>query len=154
MQYALLISLDKNSNYWVNDFGASFHATSYRTCFLDYVQVEFGHVLLGNNHPCKIVGMDKILIKLPNENQWLLKEAMYIHDLKRILFSVGKLDDEGYTIAFDDHSWKVTKGSMIVPRYKMVSTLYLLTNTCEYSMDLAYTCEDVALWHHMLEHMS
>lgn len=75
--------------------------------FLDYVQGDFGQVLLGNNKPCRIVRMGNILIKLSNGNQWLLKEARHILDLKRNLILAGKLDNEGYTIAFKDHSQKL-----------------------------------------------
>jgi hypothetical protein len=43
----------------VVDSGASFHATPHRKHFLDYVQGDFGQVYLGDDAPCKIVGMRK-----------------------------------------------------------------------------------------------
>ena len=36
--------------------------------FHDYVQGDFGHVLLGDDEPCKIVGKGKVRIKLNNRN--------------------------------------------------------------------------------------
>ena len=50
------------------DSGASFHVTPHRGYFMDYVQRDFGHVYLGYNEPCQIVGKGKVKIKLKNEN--------------------------------------------------------------------------------------
>ena len=33
---------------------------------------DFGHVLLGDDEPCKIVGMGNVQIKLNNGNEWML----------------------------------------------------------------------------------
>ena len=55
------------------DSGASFHATPDKKYFHDYVQGDFGQVHLGDDKPCKIVVMGKVLVKQHNGNQWLLK---------------------------------------------------------------------------------
>jgi hypothetical protein len=44
---------------------------------------------LGDDEPCKIVGMGKAQIKLMNGNQWLLKEVRHVPDLRRNLISTG-----------------------------------------------------------------
>jgi len=59
----LIISLDNIIDALVVDSGVSFHATPDRKHFHDYVQGDFGHVHLGDDKPCKIVGMGKVLIK-------------------------------------------------------------------------------------------
>ena len=59
LQDALILALDNTSDYWVVDSGASCHATPHRKLFHDYVQVDFGNVLLGDDEPCKIVGKGK-----------------------------------------------------------------------------------------------
>ena len=69
LQYALILSVDNIFESWVLDSGASFHATPHRKHFLDYVQGDFGQVHLGDDTPCKIVGMGKIQIKKKNVNQ-------------------------------------------------------------------------------------
>ena len=48
---------------WVVDLGASFHATPDKKHFHDYVQGDFGQVLLGDDKPYKIIGMGKVLVK-------------------------------------------------------------------------------------------
>jgi hypothetical protein len=78
LQDALIIFVDNISESWVVDFGASFHATPHRKHFLDYVQGDFGQVQLGDDAPCKIVGMGKVKIKKSNGNQWLLKEVRHV----------------------------------------------------------------------------
>ena len=59
----------------------------------DYVQGDFGHVLLGDDEPCKIVGKGKVWIKLNNGSEWLLKYVRHIPAMKRNLISTGKLGD-------------------------------------------------------------
>ena len=83
LQYALILALDNTSDYWVVDSGDSCHATRHRKLFHDYIQGYFGHVLLGVDEPCKIVGMGKVQIKLSNGNEWLLKYVRHILDMKR-----------------------------------------------------------------------
>ena len=48
----ILFTLDKNCDYWVMDSGASFHATSHREYFCEYIQGNYGQVFLGDDHPC------------------------------------------------------------------------------------------------------
>jgi hypothetical protein len=122
LQDALILSVDNISESWVVDSGASFHATPHRKHFLDYVQGDFGQVHLGDDAPCKIVGMGKVKIKQHNGNQWLLKEVRHIPDLRKNLISTGKLESEGCISIFTDKTWKVIKGSLVIAkiRYLMV----------------------------------
>jgi hypothetical protein len=57
LQDALILFVDNISESWVVDSGASFHSTPHKNHFLDYVQDDFGQVHLGDEAPCKIVGM-------------------------------------------------------------------------------------------------
>lgn len=66
LQDALIMYLDKNGGYWVIRLGVSFHATSHKEYFINYTQGNYGQVLLGNTHPCKIFGIGNIIMKLPN----------------------------------------------------------------------------------------
>ena len=60
LQDSFILALDNTSDYWVVDSGASCHDTPHRKFFYDYVQGDFGHVLLGDDEPCKIVGKGKV----------------------------------------------------------------------------------------------
>ena len=62
LKFGLILALDNTSDYWVVDSWASCPATPYRKFFHDYVSGDLGHVLLGDNEPCKIVGLGKVHI--------------------------------------------------------------------------------------------
>ena len=68
---------------------ASCHATPHRKFFHDYVQGDFGHVLLWDDEPCKIVGKGKVWITLNNKIEWMLKVVRHIPAMKRNLISTG-----------------------------------------------------------------
>jgi hypothetical protein len=131
-----------------------FHATPHRKYFLDYVQGDFGQVHLGDNAPCKIVGMGKVKIKERNRNKWLLKEVVHIPDVRKSLISIGKMESEGCISIFRDKVWKVTKGSMVIEKREKVGTLYLCNGNTKSSISLASTVVDTTLWNHRLGHMS
>jgi hypothetical protein len=80
---ALILFVDNIFESWVVDSRASFHATPHRKHFLDYVQGDFGQLHLGDDAPCKIVGMGKVQINKNNGNQWLLKEVRHVPDLRK-----------------------------------------------------------------------
>jgi hypothetical protein len=89
LQDALILSVYNISESWLVDSGASFHATPHRKIFLGYVQGEFGQVHLGDDAPCKIVGMGKVKIKKRNGNQRLLKEVRNVPYLGKNIISTG-----------------------------------------------------------------
>jgi hypothetical protein len=154
LQDALILSVDNIFESWVVDSGASFHATPHRKHFLDYVQGDFGQVHLGDDAPCKIVGMGKVQIKKKNGNQWLLKEVRHVPDLRKNIISIGQLESEGCISIFIDKAWKVTKGSLVIEKGEKVGTLYLCTGNTDSSISLASTGVDTTLWNHRLGHMS
>jgi hypothetical protein len=109
---------------------------------------------LGDNKPCKIVGMGKVKIKQQNGNQWLLKEVKYVPDLSKNLISTGQLASECCISIFIDKTWKVIKGSLVIAKGEKVGTLYLCIGNTDSSISLASTGVNTALWHHRLGHMS
>ena len=68
LQDGLILALDNTSDDWVVYSGASCHVIPHRKFFHDYVPGDFGHVLMGDDERCKIVGVGKVLIKLNNGN--------------------------------------------------------------------------------------
>ncbi|CAN1813102.1 hypothetical protein LINPERHAP1_LOCUS26766 [Linum perenne] len=41
------------------------------------------------------------------------------------LISTGKLEDDGYTNYFGEGKWKLSRGSLVVAKWKKESTLYM-----------------------------
>jgi len=68
------------------------------------------------------------MIELPIGIQWVLKESRHKKDMKMNHISKTKLYSNNYTILYGNYAWKVTKGSMVVARGKMV-VLYLFIDT-------------------------
>ena len=88
---------DITSDYWVLGSWDSCHATPHRKLFHD-----FGHVLLGDDEPCKIVGKGKVQIKLNNGSEWLLKAVRHIPAMKINLISTGQLGDSDCLFTFGE----------------------------------------------------
>lgn len=83
----------------VLDSRASFHATSQKEFFNNYVFGNLSKVYLDNEQSCEIVGKGVVKIKL-GELEWKLKNVRHIPDLTKNLISVGQLASEGYTTVF------------------------------------------------------
>jgi hypothetical protein len=118
-----------------------------------YVQGDFGQVRLGDDAPCKIVGMGKVKINQSNGNQWLLKEVRHVPYLRKSLILTRQLAIEGCISIFTDKVWKVTKGSLVIAKGEKVGTLYLCTGNIGSFISLASTRVDTTQWNHRLGHM-
>lgn len=57
--------------------------------FLDYIVGNMGVVLLGDDAVCRIVKKGTVALRLPNGNEWILKEVRHIPDLRKNLISMG-----------------------------------------------------------------
>ena len=64
VQDALILAMDSDSDSWVIDSGASFHATANRKLLQNYVAGDFGKVYLGDNEPCSVVRRGDVQIQL------------------------------------------------------------------------------------------
>jgi hypothetical protein len=102
LQDYFIVCVDNISESWVIDSRDSFHATPHRKHCIDYVQGDFEQVHLGDDAPCKIVGMGKVKIKKRNKNQLLLKEVRHVLDVRKNIISIGKLESEGFISIFID----------------------------------------------------
>jgi hypothetical protein len=71
---------------------------------------------LGDDAPCKIVGMCKVQIKKKNGNQWLLKELRHVPDLIKNPISTRQLEIEVCISTFTYKAWNVTKGSLVIEK--------------------------------------
>ena len=125
---ALLCAVETITESWIMDSGASFHA-----CHQKEVMQNFRHctgkVKLADNKTLDITRVGNVSVKTTLGTNWILKDVKFIPDLKRMLISVGQLDDEGHRIEFGDGQWKVTKGSMVIARGRKRGTVYMVEVT-------------------------
>ena len=150
---ALILSVDDSYDSWVLDLDASFHTTSQCDVLENYVAGNHGKVYLDDGEPLDIIGMRDVNLKMSNGSVWKIQKVRHVLGLIRNLVSVGQLDDEGHNVVFNNGSWKVTKGAMVVTRGKKTRTLYVNSN-CRST--IADTDDSVTsdLWHYKLGHMS
>ncbi|KAK0578941.1 hypothetical protein LWI29_018731 [Acer saccharum] len=95
----LIYSLESKTESWVLDSGASFHATSHRDLFENYISKNLGKVYLGDNQACDITGKGDVKIHL-NGSVWKLDNVRHVSDLRKNLVSIGQLESNGYMITF------------------------------------------------------
>jgi len=111
---ALICSLESDVDSWVMDSGASFHVTHCIEMMENLRLGSFGKVRLADNETLKITGMGDIVLNTSPGCTWTLKDVRLIPDLKRMLISVGQLDDQGYQVVFGNGKWKVVKGNLLL----------------------------------------
>ncbi|VFQ71589.1 unnamed protein product [Cuscuta campestris] len=90
----LICSVESSIDSWVMDSGTSVHATPNMKMMKNLKIGDF-------------VGAT-----------WTLKNVRVIPSLKRMLISVGQLDDSGLDVKFGGGQWKVVKGNLVVARGK------------------------------------
>ena len=64
------------------------------------------------------------------------------------------MGDSDCSSMFGETWWNITKGSLVIEKGDRVGTLYLCPHNTDYSISVASTEIGVALWHHILDHMS
>ena len=126
-------------NNLVVHLGASCYTTPHRKSSHDYVPDDFGHVLLGDDEPCKIVGVGKVRIKLNNGNELLLKDVRHIPAMKRNMISTGQLGDNDCLSAFGKIWCKITKATLVIGKGDRIGMLYLCPPDTDYSIFVAST---------------
>ena len=63
---------------WILDLGCSFHMCAIKAWFEDFKEADGGHVLLGNNKHCKILGTGTVRIKGYDGIERVLEDVRYI----------------------------------------------------------------------------
>ena len=82
------------------DSGASFHTTSYKEIMNNYIANDFGKIYLADRQLLDVVGLGDINIKQLNGSVWKLQKIRHIPQLKKILISLGQLDDNSHSVNF------------------------------------------------------
>jgi len=149
----------RSRNEWVLDSGCSYHICPRRDWFLSYQPIDGGNVLMGNNMPCKKIGIGSIKIRMHDDIVRTLNNVRHMPDLKKKLISLGTLDSNGYKFSAEGGVLRVSKGSLIVMKGKKVNTLYILQGSAMISVAAVSMSEGpdlhtTRLWHMQLGYMS
>ena len=148
----LICAMESKIESWILDSGASFHATSDRKLFENYISGNLGKVYLGDDQACDITGKGDVKVKL-NGSVWKLENVRHIPCLKKNLISIGQLASNGYVTTFTGDRWKISKGAMTTARGNKDGSLYTTVGAYG-SLAVAEGKEDPNLWHQRFGHMS
>lgn len=109
-------SLNHGENVWILDSGASMHMTYKQEYFCELIEYQSGDanrtVKLGNKQDVEVRGKGSILIRKLVKGQWeqsILKDVLYVPDLRRNLFSEGAATRRGYVIVKNNQSAFIIK---------------------------------------------
>ncbi|KAJ0714724.1 putative RNA-directed DNA polymerase [Helianthus annuus] len=150
---ALICCVEDTAESRVMDSGASFHATPTSKNMKNLRTGNFGKVRLANNHTLAITGIGDIELRTSLGTTWILKDVRVIPGLKKMLISVGQLDDQGYDVVFGGGQWKVVKGSLVIAKGKKRGTLYMVEVPAEEANAVTAKPSLSKLWHQRLGHM-
>ncbi|KAJ9551831.1 hypothetical protein OSB04_015876 [Centaurea solstitialis] len=125
-EYALVCCVETSTESWILDFGASFHATYNMKMVKNLRTGKLGRVRLADHRTLDITGIGDVDVKTSLGTTWTLKDVRVIPSLKKMLISVGQLDDQRYWTTFGGGQWKVVKENLVIARGKKRGTLYMV----------------------------
>lgn len=151
---ALICCVEDAAEAWIMDSGASFHAIWSSRRMKNLRLGNFGKVKLANDKLLDVTGMGDIDLKTSLGTVWTLKNVRLIPELKRMLISIGQLDDQGYGVYFGGGQWRVVKGSMVIAKGKKRGSLYMVEVPAGSANAVSKVSSPSKLWHQRLGHMS
>ncbi|CAM6100140.1 unnamed protein product [Calypogeia fissa] len=153
--FALCTSSHVGDTVWILDSACSYHMCPSREMFCSY-KSQVGNVLMGNDHPCQIIGIGTIKIWMFDGIVRTLTNVRHIPDLKRNLISLGALDTHGCKWATVDGTLTVSRGSLVVMKGNKQDNLYVLEGSTIVDSANAPSSGGglTPLWHARLGHMS
>ncbi|GJU24648.1 transposable element [Tanacetum coccineum] len=145
---------------WIMDFACSFNMSPNRDWFMTYEEFDGGHVFMGNDSPCKVVGIGTIRINMHDGVVRTLTDVRHVPDIKKNLISLGVLDSKGFKYTSENGVLRVSKGALVMMKAtKGTSSLYTLqgetiTGSASVSCSEKSNSYLTKLWHMRLGHMS
>jgi hypothetical protein len=91
-----------HSDMWYIDSGASRHMTGVREHLTDLTQIGDVEVVIGDDQVVKAVGCGTVSFQRESLPPMLLREVLYVLDLKKNLVSVSAIEERGYEVLFRD----------------------------------------------------
>ncbi|KAH9779099.1 Integrase catalytic domain-containing protein [Citrus sinensis] len=115
-----------SSSEWILDTGATYHLCPIKEWFTDFSKLESGAVMMGNDQPCRTMGIGTIRLKMFDGMIRELKEVRFVPALKKNLISVGALEAKGYKVTIEDGTMKFTHGAMVILQGIRCHNMYYL----------------------------
>ncbi|KAH9781794.1 Integrase catalytic domain-containing protein [Citrus sinensis] len=110
-------------------------------------------VVMGNNQPCRTIGIGTIRLKIFDGIVRELKEIRFVPALKKNLIFVGALEAKGYKVTIEDGTMKFTHGVMVILQGVRRHNLYYFKGGTTDEANIVETHSDTTkLWHVRLGH--
>lgn len=152
---ALAISDQDPRDKWVIDSGCSYHMTSRREWFVEFLEAYGGQVLLADDRAVSVQGTGTIRINAKGGTIRSLTNVRYVPNLKRNLISVSSLDMQGFRQEGGEGKTRFYKNEKLALQGTLCGSLYLLDgDTLAPSPYAAVSKDDIVLWHIRLAHTS
>jgi len=154
---ALAVTSWKPEKSWVLDSGCSYHMCHRNEYFETSALKEGGVDRLGNNKACKVQGMGTVRLKMFDDREFLLKNVMYVLELKQNLISINMFDSLGYCTRIEHGVCKISHGALITVKESKMNGLYILDGSIvigNASMAGVVPHNNSELWHLRLGHVS
>jgi hypothetical protein len=155
-------SYNHGEHVWILDSGASMHMTFRRDFFCELNEYHSGNgnrtVKLGNKQDIEVCGKGSILINKLVDGQWeqcVLKDVLYVPDLRRNLFSEGAATRKGYMIMKNNQSALIMKDKAVVMCAQLKeNNLYELDIKTVKQESCNVVQSDIKVWHERLGHVN
>ncbi|KAK9215025.1 hypothetical protein WN944_007028 [Citrus x changshan-huyou] len=142
-----------SSSEWILDTRATYHLCPIKEWFTDFRNLESGAVVMGNDQPCRTMGIGTIRLKMFDGMVRELKEVRFVPALKKNLISVGALEAKGYKVTIEDGIIKFTHGVMVILQGVRRHNLYYLKGGTTDEANVVEAHSDTTkLWHVRLGH--
>ena len=112
--------------HWLLDSGASSHMCLHRNWLWTYQSIDDGVFSMGNDFSCKIVGVDRVRIKMHDGYVRTSKNVRHVPELRNNLISFIFIYSVGYMCVVQGGVLKVSKGILVVMKEKRIENLYHL----------------------------
>jgi len=113
-----MLSISSSLNHpiysWILDSTCSYHMTPNKDWLHNYKLVDYGSVMMGNDDPCKVIGIENIKIKMFDGVVRTLCDVRHMPDLRKNLILLGILDRNGFIFKYEGGVLKVSKNVMII----------------------------------------
>ena len=131
-----------SSSECILDTGAIYHLCPIREWFTDFSELEYGEVVMGNDQPCRTMGIDTVRLKIFNGMVKELKEIRYVPTLKKNLIFVGTLKAKGYNVTIENDTMNFTYGAIVILQGVQHYNLYYLKGDTTNEVNVAETHND------------
>jgi len=129
-----------------------------RKWFFEFQELDGGVVYMGNDNPCKTVGIGSIKLQNHDGSTRILQDVRHVSKLKKNLISLGVLESNGLVVTIRDGILKATSRALVMLKGVRKNNLYyyqgsivvgtVATTTSSTKKDV----EATKLWHMRLGH--